>query len=74
MADRPVNQVHRTLRLLSEEDPSLALAVAWADSLIDRFGYEPVFLDPGMRAWVGENRVKLKKMADDIRLARANKV
>ncbi len=56
----PVNQLHKTLRTLTEQDPSCERAIAWASSVIQLRGYDTVRSDPGMVAWVMENEDHLK--------------
>lgn len=67
----PVNQLHRTLRILTEQDPSCQRAVAWLANLITTQGHEALRKDPGMQAWVMENKHVLKPIADARRRAYA---
>lgn len=63
----PVNQLHRTLRVLSLQD--LQSAIAFAQKVISIQGYDTIAADPGMRAWVEENKPALKLLSDARRKA-----
>jgi len=65
----PINQLHKTLRALTEQDPSCERAIAWASSVIQLRGYATVMQDPGMAAWIAENQNHLKVIADARRAA-----
>lgn len=67
----PVNQFHKTLRVLTDEDPSLQRAITWVHQMIGLKGYDSVRNDPGMFAWVIENEVLLKHISDARRAAYA---
>lgn len=51
----PVNQLHRTLRALSEEDATLQRAIAFLSGVIRLQTYATVQADPGVRAWFKEH-------------------
>lgn len=67
----PVNQLHHTLRVLSQEDATLQRAISWVHHLIGLRGYDTVKADPGMEAWVMENKHTLGRIAAARRAAYA---
>jgi hypothetical protein len=60
----PVNDTHRKLR---EYDRDLDAGISFIAGMIAQLGYYPVRNDPGVRAWILENRHCLKPIADQRR-------
>jgi hypothetical protein len=65
----PVNQMHRTLRVLTEQDPTCQRAIAWTAQLIAKQGHDAIRNNPGLQAWIMENEHVLKPIADARRAA-----
>ena len=54
----PVNELHATLR---QSDVHDGIALLWVE--INKRGYDVVKADPGVQAWVMENKDALSPMA-----------
>lgn len=57
-----MNAFHERLRALSNP-PEFAAAISFTERMIAECGYEVVKRNPGMRAWVNENREALSIIA-----------
>jgi hypothetical protein len=59
----PVNDLHKALRIHTEQDPTCETALAFAQGVINVRGYDAVKSDPGMYAWIMENSKVLRPRA-----------
>ena len=55
----PVNDLHKVLRTLSATNPTLDQPIQLVFGAIKQHGYNAIRNDPGVRAWVSENRAAL---------------
>jgi hypothetical protein len=64
-----VNQLHKTLRVLSHEDGTLQRAISFLHGCIKLQTHDTIKADPGVQAWFAEHMDALAEIARKRRAA-----